>query len=63
MNGTQMMLKAMGFDPDALKTQIEQFGKLVVDFKAQLDRIEKKLDQVLESAENGTQKEDGTGNE
>lgn len=44
MFGIEMMLKNMGLDPDALKESVENFGRVVVDIKQQLDRIENKLD-------------------
>ena len=44
MVGAEMMLKAFGIDPDVMKKTSETFLKGIADFKAQLDRIEAKID-------------------
>lgn len=61
MLGLDMMLKSMGIDPEEVKKSVTEFGQVVLDIKAQLDRIEHKLDaaavqRIAEenpSAENG----------
>lgn len=44
MFGVEMLLQSMGLNPDEIKKSVTEFGQIVVDIKAQLDRIEHKLD-------------------
>ena len=39
--GMDMMLKAMGLDPEEMKKSIEGFGALVIDVNERLERIER----------------------
>ncbi len=47
MSGIAMMLKAMGVDPNAIKEQATMVTDTIRDFKQQLDRIEDKLDTII----------------
>jgi hypothetical protein len=47
MFGIEMLLKNLGLDPEVIKSSVESFGQVIVDMKAQMDRIENKLDAVL----------------
>jgi hypothetical protein len=47
MLGMEMMLKSMGLDPAQIKSGVEEFGQVIIDMKAQMNRIEHKLDAVL----------------
>ena len=47
MSGPMMMLKALGLDPEAITKQIQDYGGIVVALKAQMDRIEQKLDEAI----------------
>ena len=50
MFGVEMLLKNLGLDPDTIKASVESFGQVVIDLKIQMDRIEKKLDDVLSNS-------------
>lgn len=66
MSGMEMMLKAMGVDPDEIKQQAMAVRNTVVAFKEQLDRVEGQLtaiQQQLDRIENGKPKnQDGPAN-
>lgn len=47
MRGMEMLLKSFGIDPDEIKKTAGQMGNLAIDFKTQLDRIERKVDLIL----------------
>lgn len=47
MLGMEMMLKSLGLDPEEIQNGIKEFGQVIVDMKAQLDRIEGKLNAVF----------------
>jgi predicted nucleic acid-binding Zn-ribbon protein len=54
-SGIEMMMKAMGVNPDALKEQAQAVQATVKDFKEQLNRIEEKLDRIIENGkDNGS---------
>jgi len=65
MNGIEMMvnaaLKSLGVDKEFVQGQLRTLVSTVVEFKAQMDRIEQKLDAILEIRENG-RKEKHRGN-
>lgn len=42
-----MMLKAAGIDPEQIQKTIEAFANGVTDLRADMARMEKKLDEVL----------------
>lgn len=56
MLGMDMMLKSMGIDPEDIKKQVEQFSQLVIELKAQMDRIEAgqiQIQNAIEELKNG----------
>jgi hypothetical protein len=63
VDGMSILLKSMGIDPEEIKQQISsttsKFAETMAAFKAQLDRIESKLDGLIEDLE---VVQDGTGN-
>lgn len=46
MSGLDMMMKSFGLDPKAITETIQGLGKLAVDIKEQLGRIEAKMDAI-----------------
>lgn len=57
-SGLELMMKAMGVNPDALKEQANAVQATVKDFKAQLNRIETKLDRILENEQSESDRGD-----
>lgn len=53
MNGMEMMLKSMGFDPSNIQHQVEKITESVMvevmEIKATQQRIETKLDKLIEN--------------
>lgn len=47
MLGMDMMLKNMGFDPEEIRKTITGLGQLLADMHDRLQRVENKLDAVL----------------
>lgn len=47
MFGAEMMLKAMGIEPEEIKNSIAQFGAVVLSIKESLDRIEARQEEIL----------------
>lgn len=58
MTGIEMLLKQMGIDPKKILGEIESLRLLFLDIKNRLERIETRLDQVLENRS----VQDGRGN-
>ena len=48
MNGIEMLLKSFGLNPKEIQDSVKQFGDLIIDLKNQQNRIEAKLDLLLE---------------
>jgi uncharacterized protein YhaN len=51
LSGTQHMLKALGIDPAEIMQGIEAFKKTVLEVKAAQERVEIKLDRILNAVE------------
>lgn len=43
----EQMLRALGIDPKQMMGEMKKYGEVIVEFKQQLDRIERKQDLIL----------------
>jgi hypothetical protein len=62
MDGMGFLLNSLGIDPEQLKTAASQVQQTAQDFLARLDRIEKKVDTVVEELTNGRGSDNQGGN-